>query len=195
MQEIFNICEVPLTEDIVKVDRRGKKPSTAKEPARTLLIQFAGPQKKKRLLINLQKYRDYQVKERPKGDNGTKPDLMPMVRIDHDMTVSQQEQKKILLAQAQEESKQGPHRFVVRGPPWALKKVAILKTAAAVPPNPAAPQTLPPAKPAASKVMPPAKPALKFGPKPMTAPKWFTNPEHPSEPAAVKPASPTGSSR
>ena len=192
VQEIFDICEVPLKdEDIVKVERRGKKPSTAKEPARPLLIQFSGPEKKKRLLTNLQKYRDFQLNERPKGDDGTKPDQVPMVRIDHDMTVAQREHKKILLAQAHEESKQGPHRFVVRGPPWALKKVAIPRTAAA-PPNPAAPQTLPPAKPAAPKVVPPTKPAApKVGLKPMTAPRWFTHP-NPSEPAAVKPASPTG---
>ena len=75
-------------EDIVKVERRGKKPSTAKEPARPLLIQFSGPEKKKRLLTNLQNYRDFQLKERPTGDDGTKPDQVPMVRIDHDMTVA-----------------------------------------------------------------------------------------------------------
>ena len=160
VKQIFTICEVPLNnDDLVKVERRGKKPTSAKEPARPLLMQFAGPEKKKRLLTNLHKFRDFQIKERPKGDDGTKADQLPLVRIDHDMTIAQREHKKILVAEAHEESKQGPHRVVIRGPPWALKKVSVPKVPA---------QQEQGAKPKQT----PADPAPKW---------WFTTP-NPSSP-------------
>ena len=158
---------MPLTDDdLVKVERRGKKPATAKEPARPLLMQFSGPEKKRRLLTNLQKFRDFQLSERPKGDDGTKVDQIPLVRIDHDMTIAQREHKKTLLAEAHEESKQGPHRVVVRGPPWALKKVSLPKPTA------------------------PADQTQGARPK-LLAPRWFTEADKLSQPAPPPVTSPT----
>ena len=72
-------------------------------------------------------FRDHQIKERPTGDDGSGPDQIPLIRIDHDSTQAQREYKRELIAKAKEESSVGPIRYVVRGPPWALRKVPLLR--------------------------------------------------------------------
>ena len=90
------------------------------------------------------------------------------------MTVSQREHKKTLLAQAHEESKQGPHRVVVRGPPWALKKVILTSTTA---PLPAQSTQKSAATPAVEQTV--NYPVAKTGYK-KPAPRWFTHQEEPA---------------
>ena len=116
IQNIFSACGEQITEnDIVSIERRGTKPVKAGDRARLLVVKLRDATKKRHLFHNLQKFRDHQNSLRREDDQ------RPLVRVDHDMTRAQQAQKKALIAKAIEDSKNGPKKFRVRGPPWQLR--------------------------------------------------------------------------
>ena len=182
VKDIFSICEVPLADDdIVSLDRRGKKPASASERPRPLIIKMAANEKKKKLLTSLEKFRAHQLSQRPAGDDGSREDQHPMVRVDHDMTQAQRELRKELLAKARQDSLSGPRKFVVRGPPWEMRIVSLPKTKETQAANhriPATGATKPQAPQLPAQATNGVRPKLLPQTRPLmaTAPNWFLNP-------------------
>ena len=61
IQNIFTICGEEITEnDVVAIERRGTKPVKTGDRATLLVVKLRDATKKRHLLHNLQKFRDYQ---------------------------------------------------------------------------------------------------------------------------------------
>ena len=129
IKKIFDTCEVQIQDaDIISIERIGDKDNKPNNRARLLKVKLRDANLKRPLFRNLHKFREYQLNLRREGDDGQGPDQIPLVSVDHDMTLAQREYKKALIAKAQDDSRVGPRKFRVRGPPWKLVIVEIAAT-------------------------------------------------------------------
>ena len=164
VKKIFEICEVPVSPtDFTTVERRGPKPKAGDHRQRITVVKLVDVEKKRHLLKNMQKFRDYQLAHRPAGDAGELNDQLPLVRVDHDMSRNQRDTRRSFLQAAHRKSEDDPfYKYKVRGPPWKLELYRVPKSL----PQRAAPMGL--ATSPALFAPPPTAMSVLRGPRGMT---------------------------
>ena len=101
IKKIFDTCEVQIQDaDIISIERIGDKDNKPNNRARLLKVKLRDANLKRPLFRNLHKFREYQLNLQREGDDGQGPDQIPLVSVDHDMTLAQREYKKALIAKA-----------------------------------------------------------------------------------------------
>jgi len=120
--DISKICQGEISPNEIEEVRRLGKPDKKDRP---LLVKLRDEMKKKLLFRNLRLWREHQHQERG-PDNKT-----PFIEVAHDMTQDQRKERKEKLEEARKMTSDlgpaSPHRYLVRGPPWAMYLVRVLK--------------------------------------------------------------------